>query len=80
MKNYIIFLILILYIITTSCSNKSQHGLFTLPVVSKADESEEVFENIRLELKFGAGEGIRTLDFNLGTVARYHGEAPFLNF
>ena len=43
MKNYIIFLILILYIITTSCSNKSQHRLFTLPVVSKADESEEVF-------------------------------------
>jgi len=30
-------------------------------------------------IKFGAGEGIRTLDFNLGKVARYHGEAPFLN-
>ena len=30
--------------------------------------------------KHGAGEGIRTLDFNLGKVARYHGEAPFLNF
>jgi hypothetical protein len=29
--------------------------------------------------KHGAGEGIRTLDFNLGKVARYHGEAPFLN-
>ena len=27
----------------------------------------------------GAGEGIRTLDFNLGKVARYHEEAPFLN-
>ena len=27
--------------------------------------------------KHGAGEGIRTLDFNLGKVARYHGEMLF---
>jgi len=28
-----------------------------------------VFEKIRVELDFGAGEGIRTLDFNLGKFA-----------
>ena len=44
MKNYIILLILSLYIITlSSCSKKSQYQSFTLPEVSKADESEEVF-------------------------------------
>ena len=44
MKNYLIFLILSLcIIITSSCSNKSQYRSFTLPVVSKADENEEVF-------------------------------------
>ena len=30
------------------------------------------FYKIKVESKFGAGEGIRTLDFNLGKVAMYN--------
>jgi len=29
------------------------------------------FQKIKVELGFGAGEGIRTLDFNLGKVDEY---------
>ncbi len=53
------------------CAGDSIAGWLRLCAVSAYRNGGAIFARIRLR-KFGAGNGIRTRDFDLGKVALYH--------